>query len=82
MEKSKYEALRWNNDPYEDRQKDVACGPMFRTVIQQKIFDEVVLALKTNIAPQKAIDFVHIKKTRKSLSTFLKLVIVWAWWTS
>ena len=60
MEKSKYEALRWNNDPYEDGRKHDACPPMFRTVIQQKIFEEVILALDTKIAPQKAIDFVQI----------------------
>ena len=34
MEKSKYEALRWNNDPYEDGRKDAACGLIFRTVTE------------------------------------------------
>lgn len=64
MEKSKYEDLRWNNDPYEDRRRDAGCGPMFRTITQQKIFEEVILALDTKIAPHKAIDFAHIKKNK------------------
>ena len=37
---------------------------MFRTVVQQKIYEEVILALDTKIAPQKAIDFEHIKENK------------------
>lgn len=61
MTKRKYESLRWDLNQYE-LQKETKCGPMFRTVIQQKIYEEVILALETKIAPQRAIDFEHIKE--------------------
>ena len=61
MEKPKYTTLRWDTNPYDGR-PDVDCGPMFRTNIHKKIFEEVILALDTKIAPQKVIDFVHIQK--------------------
>ena len=63
LSKRQYESLRWDQDQYMF-QKETDCGQMFRTVIQQKIYEEVILALDTKIAPQKAIDFEHIKKNK------------------
>lgn len=63
LEKRKYESLRWDQNQYEF-QKETKCGQMFRTVMQQKIYEEVILALENKIAPQRAIDFEHIKKNK------------------
>jgi len=64
MQKPQYESLRWERNQY-DLRKETECGPMFRTVIQQKIYEEVILALDTKIAPQKAIDFDHIRDNKE-----------------
>ena len=61
MGKSEYTALRWDKNPYEGP-RDVDRGGMFRTNIQKKIYEEVILALDTKIGPQKAIDFEYIKR--------------------
>src|SRR4051794_28868219 len=53
--------LCWDQNQYELK-KETKCGQMFRTVIQQKIFEEIILALDTKIAPQRAINFENIKE--------------------
>ena len=49
LPKRQYESLRWDQNQYEF-EKETDCGQMFRTVIQQKIYEEVILALDTKIA--------------------------------
>lgn len=56
LKKPQYESLRWERNQFELR-KDTERGSLFRTVVQQQIYEEVILALDTKIAPQKAIDF-------------------------
>ena len=65
LPKRQYESLRWDQNQY-GFQKETDCRQMFRIVIQQKIYEEVSLALDTKIAPQKAIDFEHIKKNKNT----------------
>jgi hypothetical protein len=61
MDKRKYDEFRWDHNPYEG-QKETECSPFFHTVMQQKVYEEVLLALEKKLSPQKAIDFEHIKK--------------------
>ena len=63
LKKPQYESLHWERNQFELR-KDTEHGSLFRTVVQQQIYEEVILALDTKIAPQKAIDFQHIRDNK------------------
>ena len=64
LPKRQYEALRWDENPYE-AERDSEANGMFHTLIQQNIYLQVIVPLETKIAPQRAIDFGHIKANKE-----------------